>query len=506
MKKEEVVTTEIYKKGTKVLDPAVLDLFTDLKAARALPKGLFIAVYEHFNSDRAFSRAIEGRINRSSLTNTYKKLTMVFVEETRTCKGCGIEYKHTPKSHRDSTKYCRDCKSDMQAKRASKRFKGKPSHRRMASDNPQVLKDLTPYLEPTYFSNPQPNAEDKTMVDLTCACGEVVTLRVKQVRQQPYAVKKSCGCKSGNSRHSRAEYEIFQFLTEELNIPENEIQCNTKPDFMGGLELDLYLPNHKLAIEYHGLAFHSERPIFGEKDPKKTKYQHVWKFDFAQKAEVKLIQIFEDEWREKKELLKAMIKARLGLGILHVGARKTELKEVSSFARTEFFEENHIAGDVQASFCYGLYWQGELVLAVSIRKPFTKGHDNVWEIARFATKKGLIIQGGFSKVLKEILKQAEEKGIKSILTYSDCRFGTGNVYEKAGFAYTGRTNPNYFYEKQGDREQRFKHRKEKPAIFARKYPNLGHLDSEKEQQTALGWFKVYDAGSERFLLQLAEKD
>jgi hypothetical protein len=47
-----------------------------------------------------------------------------------------------------------------------------------------------------------------------------------------------------------------------LKIKESEILRNKRPSFMQNKELDLWLPEYKYAIEFHGLAHHSERTVF----------------------------------------------------------------------------------------------------------------------------------------------------------------------------------------------------------------------------------------------------
>ena len=114
---------------------------------------------------------------------------------------------------------------------------------------------------------------------------------------------------------------------------------------------------------------------------------------------IKLIQIYGDEWDHKKDIIKSIINNKLGLIEDRIFARKCNIIEVDVDAEREFFNKNHISGYVKSIKCYGLEYNGELVLALSIRKPFTKKRKGSIEIARFSSKLNTVVVGGFSKLL-----------------------------------------------------------------------------------------------------------
>lgn len=296
---------------------------------------------------------------------------------------------------------------------------------------------------------------------------------------------------NNNNTRSTNELEIESFLTS-LQINFN---CNARPDFMEGKELDFYIPHKNLAIEFHGLVHHSERPVFYKKDISRIKSMHEQKYLLCKTNGIKLVQIFEDEWKDKPEIVKSMLKARLGLNS-RIYARETELKQLTSSELKLFFNLNHISGSAPAITGFGLFYNDELVCALSVRQTWIKKYgENTLEIARFATKRGFSTVGGFSKLMKQVKKWANLNNYDRLLTFADCRFGSGAVYKSFGFTHLGKTKPNYFYEKQGKREDRFSHRKDKNLI-----ETFGN--SEREQNNNQGWYAIYDAGSEIYLLDL----
>ena len=99
---------------------------------------------------------------------------------------------------------------------------------------------------------------------------------------------------SGTSRY---EQEILEFLQSIgiKNIIQNDRQL-IKP-----LEVDFLLPDYKLAIEFNGIYWHSNKP----------EGYHSNKTLLCKKQGVNLIHIWEDKWLENKEMFKQILKNEL---------------------------------------------------------------------------------------------------------------------------------------------------------------------------------------------------
>jgi len=284
---------------------------------------------------------------------------------------------------------------------------------------------------------------------------------------------------------SSGESEIYEFV-KSMNF---ECEANTRPTFMEGRELDILIPSQNLAIEFHGLVHHSLRPVFGPKDYSKIQNQHLIKYKLCKVNGIKLIQIFEDEWRDKRSIIESVLTSKLGKSPKVVYARNCKIKELESSVSKDFFNKNHVSGYTGAKYRYGLYENDVLVSAISFRSTWNKSYgERVIEIARFASSLNTQVVGGFQKLLKHGTSVLKSYGYEKILTYADCRFGSGDVYLKAEFEHLGHTGSNYFYEKNGIREHRFKHRKDNTK-----------LGTERDQNELQGWYAIYDAGSEIYL-------
>jgi transposase len=74
----------------------------------------------------------------------------------------------------------------------------------------------------------------------------------------------------------------------------NIIQSNRS--VLNGKELDIYLPDYKLAIEYNGLYSHQHRPSESKECLIKGKSYHLNKTLMCEKQGIQLLQFYSDEW------------------------------------------------------------------------------------------------------------------------------------------------------------------------------------------------------------------
>lgn len=291
------------------------------------------------------------------------------------------------------------------------------------------------------------------------------------------------GCiRCSNTGVSDLEEEVFNFV--------NEIEYSKQSDrtILKGRELDIYVPSKKLAIEYNGLYWHS--------DLYKESNYHLKKTIDCRDKGIQLIHIFEDEWVNKKEIVKSRLKNLLG-GSTRIYARKCILKEVSTKDKTKFLEENHIQGAVGSNINLGLYFNGELVSIMTfgkLRKNLGQSHkDGSWELLRFCNKLNTSVVGGAGKLLKYFETNYSPK---NIISYADLRWSQGNLYEQLKFNKESETVPNYFYTTSSNsmiRESRFKYRKD---ILVSE--GFDKNKSEREIMKERGYIRVYDCGSIKY--------
>jgi hypothetical protein len=288
---------------------------------------------------------------------------------------------------------------------------------------------------------------------------------------------------------SKPQQEIRMFIEEELNI--NTINNDKKT--LSGVELDILIPSHNLAIEFNGLYWHTE--TLG----KYEKY-HVEKTVLAESKGIKLIHIFEDEWKYKKDIVKNRLRHLLGCDSIRMFGRKCKIREIDAATKDIFLNEVHIQGSDKSNIRLGAYIDNKLVGVMTFSKlrkvvGYNNVNDKEYELVRFASYN---VIGLASKLFKFFI--VNYKPIK-IISYADRRWSPDSincVYPKLGFRFIGETKPNYWYTKDfKNREHRYNYRKD---ILVR----LGHdvNKTEKEIMIGLGYHRIWDCGSARFIWEL----
>ena len=250
-------------------------------------------------------------------------------------------------------------------------------------------------------------------------------------------------------------------------------------------ELDIVIPDKKIAIEYCGLYWHSE--IAG-----KTKKYHIDKLKLCEAKGYRLITIFEDELIFNKDLVFSRLKNILGLGAdYRIYARKCKIVSVSLKDASDFCNKNHIQGYGSVAVVrIGLEYNGSLVSVMTFSKPsIAKGSCNIdgfWELHRFCSLKDTIVVGASSRLLEHFKRN--NKWIR-IYSYADRRWSCGDVYSKVGFTLEGNTAPNYWYIKNQRRVHRYGLRKTQEDS-----KNITEWELRKSQ----GWNRIWDCGNIRY--------
>lgn len=296
--------------------------------------------------------------------------------------------------------------------------------------------------------------------------------------------------KNGTLFRSIPEMEI-----EELLSPFTKIETSRK-DIIFPYQIDLYLPEYKIGIEYNGLFWHSE--ISGKRD----RNYHLNKTKLCQEQGIQLIHIFEDEWIFKREIVKSRLLNFVDKTKSKYYARQTEAREIDSRTADSFLELNHLQGNKKsAKYNIGLYYNDELVSVMtfsnlSLSKNSNKGEvadKNNWELTRFTSKLNTLVVGAAGKLLKFFI---EEKKPKKIVSYADLRWSNGNLYKKLGFSLSHINSPSYWYVinyNERQRHHRFKYRKGKDDN-----PNL----TEWENRVLQGYDRIWDCGNQCWIMTL----
>jgi len=282
---------------------------------------------------------------------------------------------------------------------------------------------------------------------------------------------------------SIAEKEVFEFCQ---SLTDNVVSNTRK--IINPKELDIYLPEYNLAIEYDGLYYHSTDCIENERSD-----YHLRKTQMCLNNNIQLFHIFENEWNDivKQDIWKSIIANKIDKSN-KIYARKCEIKHVSSKESKEFLIDNHLQGSVNSSIRIGLYYNNELVSIMTFGKSrYNKKVD--WELVRYCNKKYNSVIGGASKLFKYFKRS--HNGI--IISYADMRKSNGNLYKQLGFKLDHISKPNYWYYCHNRTglllESRLKYQKHKLKNI------LGNFDpclTASENMYNNGFRKIYDCGNQ----------
>ena len=256
-------------------------------------------------------------------------------------------------------------------------------------------------------------------------------------------------------------------------------------------EIDVYIPSLKLGIEYNGLHWHSER--LG-----KDKNYHLDKLNKCNEQGIKLIQIFEDEWINHREICESKLRQICGLNRNpKVFARKCKVVEITDKNEVyEFLDKNHIQGRTGFTIALGTYYNNELVGVMT----FKKEKDDFWDLNRFATDINHQCIGIGGKLFKHFIRNYPFIEIKS---FADRRWtidSTNNLYTKLGFEFDSYVPPTYWYYRDGEimRHHKFGFRKQ---ILHKRY-GLPLTMTEREMTETLGYTRIWDCGLIKYVYKV----
>ena len=291
-----------------------------------------------------------------------------------------------------------------------------------------------------------------------------------------------CGC---SAHRSYFEDDIIAWLG---SIGVKNIVPNKKYYEDGKLkyEIDIFLEDYTFGIDFNGIYWHC--------DKYRDKNYHQQKYLYFKEKNIQLIQIFENEWVNKQEIVKSIIKNKLGMsGKLY--ARLCELREVAPKQFTEFLEENHLQGAVPAKVKLGLFYQDQLVCVGGFGR-YRYKKDNSYEIIRYACRKNYVVVGGLDRIVKNFIRMFNPD---SIVSFIDVRYFSGKSYSK--FKIEGLTSPNYFYFKEKDTtltlHSRLKFQKHK---LSKKLSKFNPALSEYRNMCSNGYLRIFDAGNIKVVL------
>jgi hypothetical protein len=273
---------------------------------------------------------------------------------------------------------------------------------------------------------------------------------------------------------SAGEKELFDFV---LSSFPNAIPNYRK---IAGVELDCFIPDISLAIEYNGVYWHSEKVG-------KTQNFHADKYNLCKDNGIRLITIFENEWTEKNDLVKLKLLNIFGKSQERkIFARKTTICEVSTKDKNNFFDLYHIQESGPSSINFGLMSDNDLVACMGFIK-----YNDYYVLNRYASSCNVV--GGFTKLLTHFENKFDKP---KIVTFADLRWSGGDLYHNSKFKLDSVLEPDYSWVKDGKVWHKFSWRH---TSGLKKLQNYDPNKSEIENMHAHGFYRLWDCGKLRFV-------
>ena len=256
-------------------------------------------------------------------------------------------------------------------------------------------------------------------------------------------------------------------------------------------ELDIYIPELKIGIEHHGLIWHSDKFKSNEKS-------HYEKFMFFKEMGIRVIQIFENEWKSFNSQTKSFLRSALKKNENSYGARECDfsiLDNKEDFVDVRLFLQHyHIQGSVTSvEFAIRIKSPAGDVIGLATFGRHHRGNDKL-TLNRLAFKENISVAGALSK----LTKMASDFAKEDIITWADARISEGNGYRQAGWEDDGWLEPDYFYT-DGSKVIK-KQSRQKSAV------GTPEGMTEREHAKADGLYRVYDAGKFRLIYRFKPKD
>jgi hypothetical protein len=306
-------------------------------------------------------------------------------------------------------------------------------------------------------------------------------------------------CTQCNHMKSAAEDEMADYLSTFAPI-ERRDRALIKPR-----ELDIYIPSMNVAVEYCGMYHHSCKT---DEEVRKNKNKHHEKYVAAQSKGVRVLTVYETEWKERQPQIKRLLRNLINKSKGRLMARKCRLDKVDKKEAMAFFEKYHVQGGAGFGEHYGLFWGNKLVACMrftfGINDRGVGAKNAAWTLSRYATR--INVSGGASRLFKAFVDEHKPKEVKS---FSDNRYFDGGMYEKLGFSMEKELDPDYqvWSPKIGLKPKSHYQRRAIPA----RLKDHGMTDifdpendtrSESEMTFFMNCGRIYDCGKKRWLWSL----
>lgn len=237
------------------------------------------------------------------------------------------------------------------------------------------------------------------------------------------------GCKYCARIISSYEMKLQEFL-KSINI---EFESSNRKILNNSKELDIYIPQYSIAIEFNGLYWHSTE--------RRDALLHLTKTEECLSKGINLFHIFEDEWNFKQGVVKSILRDALGVSEETINANDCTIREISTSVARDFLNANNINGYRNSKYKYGIYTNNNELVSVITFGNYNKENSS-YDIISFSNK----LNTSVINALRTLISYFTELHTVSVLKVAlDRRFCVNKQFLDVGFKHVDYTKPNRFY-------------------------------------------------------------
>lgn len=224
---------------------------------------------------------------------------------------------------------------------------------------------------------------------------------------------------------SNKEQEVVDYIT---SIYSGTIKTSNR-QIIKPKELDIVLPELNVAIEFDGLYWHSDQT-------NTLPQYHLNKTKSCLKKCYQLIHIFEDEWTNKQEATKLLLKQIIAPNLIPDLPNNITISTPSNQNYKDFLNTYHIEGYTSSDITYIITHNNALIAAIGL----SYSKDDALVIDRFVSTHNET--QSLSKLITYLQDQHPSLSIKSKV---DRRFSEGKLFKESGFIHTQTHKPQEHY-------------------------------------------------------------
>lgn len=278
-------------------------------------------------------------------------------------------------------------------------------------------------------------------------------------------------CPSCMQHHySNSEKQLVETIRKYYNgtVIEND------RSILDGKELDIYLPDLKIAFEFNGNYWHSDA------FDRMTNDYHLNKTIGCNKQGIRLIHIFEYMWNNKRQQIEYFLQNVLSDKTNVIYGRQCEVRSIDNDTYRTFVEQYHLDGYSSAPVRLGLFYNDQMIAVGGFGH--SRFNEDVPELIRYCCHPNYRVVGGLNKL-------ATHSPYDCIISYVDRATFTGSGYKD--WNLIAQTKPSYVYVNCSNMVySRYQAQKRwLPKLLGENFdPEL----SEPENMYANGFYRIFD--------------